>query len=398
MVLLPVADALARLLAGVAALPAETLPLTAARGRVLAVDLLAKLTQPPFDASAMDGYAIRWADRAGPWDVIGESAAGHGFAGRVGPGEAARIFTGAPLPAGADTIVVQEDISRSAGIATLSGDGPPRTGAHIRQAGQDFATGAALAAAGDRLTPARLGLIAAAGHGNVSVVRRPRVTLITTGDELVPPGTLPGPHQIVSSNSVMLGALFESAGALVSDPGIIPDRRGALADALLAADGDLIITIGGASVGDHDLVVPVLRDLGAEIDFWKIAMRPGKPMLAGTLGGRRVIGLPGNPVSAYVGALLFVLPLLARLGGHTDALIVAQLPLAAPLPANGLRRDHLRARRTAAGVTAFTTQDSALLSRLAAADCLIIREPGAAAATPGEMVECLLLDSIGDVS
>ncbi len=398
MALLPVADALAQLLAGVGALPSETLPLTAARERILAADLTAKLTQPPFDAAAMDGYAIRWTDRAGPWHVIGESAAGHGFTGHVGPGEAARIFTGAPLPAGADTIVVQEDISRTGGGAALSGDGPPRAGAHIRSAGQDFATGAALATAGDRLTPARLGLVAAAGHGSVSVVRRPRVTLIATGDELVPPGTLPGADQIVSSNSVMLGALFEAAGAVVSDPGIIPDRRDALAAALLAADSDVIITIGGASVGDHDLVVPVLRDLGAEIDFWKIAMRPGKPMLAGTLGGRRVIGLPGNPVSAYVGAVLFVLPLLARLGGRIDPQPVVQLPLAAPLPANGLRRDHLRAQRTAAGVAAFAAQDSALLGRLAAADCLIIREPGAAAAAAGDMVACLLLDSIGNVS
>ena len=398
MALLPVTQALAQLLAGVGALPGETLPLTAARGRILAADLTAKHTQPPFDAAAMDGYAIRWADRAGPWHVIGESAAGRGFAGKIGPGEAARIFTGAPLPAGADTIVVQEDISRTGASAALSGDGPPRAGAHIRCAGQDFVAGAALATAGDRLTPARLGLVAAAGHSSVSVVRRPRVTLIATGDELVPPGTLPGPDQIVSSNSVMLGALFETAGAVVSDPGIIPDRRDALATALLAADSDLIITIGGASVGDHDLVVPVLRDLGAEIDFWKIAMRPGKPMLAGTLGGRRVIGLPGNPVSAYVGAVLFVLPLLARLGGRTDPQRVVQLPLTAPLQANGPRRDHLRAQRTSAGVAAFTTQDSALLGRLAAADCLIIREPGAAAAAAGDMVACLLLDSIGDVS
>ena len=396
--LLPVAQALDRLLAGVTALPAETLPLSAALGRILAADISARLTQPPFDAAAMDGYAIRWDDRAGPWHVIGESAAGHGFAGRVGPGEAARIFTGAPLPAGADTIVVQEDISRAASIATLSGDGPPRSGAHIRRAGQDFAAGTALAAAGDRLTPARLGLLAAAGHGSISVVRRPRVTVIATGDELVPPGTLPGPNQIISSNSLMLGALFESAGALVSDPGIIPDRRAALAAALLAADSDLIVTIGGASVGDHDLVVPVLRELGADIDFWKIAMRPGKPMLAGTLRGRRVIGLPGNPVSAYVGALLFVLPLLARMGGRADALRVESLALAAPLPANGARRDHLRAQRTAAGVTAFAAQDSALLGRLAAADCLIIREPGAAAAAAGDMVDCIRLDSIGNVS
>ncbi len=398
MALLPVAEALDRLLAGVGPLPAETVPLAAARGRILAEDVAAKLTQPPFDAAAMDGYAIRWTDRAGPWRIIGESAAGHGFGGSVGPGEAARIFTGAPLPAGADTIVVQEEIARADDIATLSGEGPPRTGAHIRKAGQDFTAGAAIALPGDRLTPARLGLLAAAGHGEVDVVRRPRVTLITTGDELVSPGTLPGPNQIVSSNNIMIAALCEAVGATTADPGIIPDRREALAAALLAADGDLIITIGGASVGDHDLVVPVLRDLGAEMDFWKIAMRPGKPMLAGSLHGRRIIGLPGNPVSAYVGALLFVLPLLARLGGRQAALRVERLPLAAPLGPNGVRRDHLRAQRTTAGVAVFTAQDSALLGRLAAADCLVVREPGAGPATTGEMVDCILLDSIGDVS
>jgi molybdopterin molybdotransferase len=398
MALLPVAEALDRLLAGVDPLPAETLPLGAARGRILAADVTAQLTQPPFDAAAMDGYAIRWADRAGPWAIIGESAAGHGLAGSVGPGQAARIFTGAPLPPGSDTIVVQEEIARADDIATLSGEGPPRQGAHIRKAGQDFAAGAPIARAGDRLTPARLGLIAAAGHGEISVVRRPRVTLITTGDELVPPGTRPGPNQIVSSNNIMIAALCEAVGATTADPGIIPDRREALAAALLAADSDLVITIGGASVGDHDLVVPVLRDLGAEIDFWKIAMRPGKPMLAGSLCGRRIIGLPGNPVSAYVGALLFVLPLLARLGGRKSALRVEKLPLAAPLGANGVRRDHLRALRTAAGVAVFAAQDSALLGRLAAADCLVIREPGAPAALAGETVDCILLDSIGDVS
>ena len=398
MALMPVAMALDRLLAGIVPLPAETIPITAAHGRILAGDVVAKLTQPPFDAAAMDGYAIRWADRAGPWRVTGASAAGHGYAGIVGPGEAARIFTGAPLPAGADTIVVQEDIACADAVATLAGDGPPRAGAHIRKAGQDFAAGTVVAVAGERLTPARLALLAAAGHGVASVVRRPRVTLITTGDELVPPGTLPGPDQIVSSNNVMIAALCEAAGATTVDPGIIPDRREALAAALLAADSDLVITLGGASVGDHDLVVPVLRDLGADLDFWKIAMRPGKPLLAGTLRGRRVIGLPGNPVSAYVGALLFVLPLLARLGGGAAALRVEHLPLTTPLPANGARRDHLRARRTAAGVEPFAAQDSALLGRLAAADCLVVREPGAAPAAAGDMVYCILLDSIGDVS
>jgi len=398
MALLPVDTALARLLDGVVPLPPETVAIDAARGRVLAADITARLTQPPFDGSAMDGYAIRWADRPGPWRVIGEAAAGRGFSGIVTPGTAVRIFTGAPLPAGADTVVVQEDMARSGDTATLTGDGPPHRGAHIRAAGQDFARGDALVAAGDRLTPPRLGLIASAGHGAVSVVRRPRVTLIATGNELVPAGTVPGPDQIVSSNPPMLRALFEAAGAVVTDPGIIPDDHAALAAALTGADADLIITIGGASVGDHDLVVPCLRDLGANIDFWKLALRPGKPMLAGRLGAARVIGLPGNPVSAFVCALLFAVPLLARLGGRSDSIPHEMLPLAAPLPANGPRRDHLRARRIADGALAFEGQDSARLGVLAATDLLIVREPDAVAAARGETVRCIALDMFWPVS
>lgn len=224
------------------------------------------------------------------------------------------------------------------------------------------------------------------------------MTLIATGDELVAPGTTPGPDQIVSANGVMLRALFENAGAEVEDPGIVPDRAEALGGALSGAGGDIIVTIGGASVGDHDLVVPCLRELGATLDFWKIAMRPGKPMIAGRLGTRRVIGLPGNPVSAFACALLFVVPLLARLGGRPEALPMRRLPLATPLPANGARRDHLRGRLVGGAVEAFGAQDSALLGRLADADVLIVRMPGAAAAGVGEPVDCIPLDSIGNVS
>jgi molybdopterin molybdotransferase len=317
MALLPVDAALAQLLDGAAMLDSETIALGDAHGRILATDVTARLSQPPFAASAMDGYAVRFADLPGPWRVIGEAAAGRGFAGMVPPGTAVRIFTGAPLPPGADTVVVQEDVAPDGATATLISDGPPHVGAHVRAAGQDFAAGTPLLRAGERLTPPRLGLLAAAGHATATVVRRPRVCLIATGDELVQPGVTPGPDQIVSSNPAMLAALFTAAGAQVSDPGIIPDRREALAAALHAADADIIITIGGASVGDHDLVVPVLRDLGAEIDFWKIAMRPGKPMLAGRLGAARVIGLPGNPVSAYVCALMFAVPLIALTGRTT---------------------------------------------------------------------------------
>jgi molybdopterin molybdotransferase len=398
MTLLAVDAALALLLEGANALPAETVPITAARGRVLADDIAARLTQPPFPASAMDGYAVRWADRPGPWRVIGDAVAGRGFAQQLEPGTAVRIFTGAPLPPGADTIVVQEDMRREGEQAIMCAAGPAHAGAHVRQAGQDFAKGEQLAHAGDRLTPPRIGLLAAAGHGALPVVRRPRVKLLATGDELVEPGTQPGRDQIVSSNPAMLRALFETAGAVVEDPGIVADDRAALAAALTGEEADVIVTIGGASVGDHDLVAPVLRELGARIDFWKIAMRPGKPMLAGQLGATRIIGLPGNPVSAFVCALLFVQPLLAQLGGRRHALPLETLPLAAPLPANGNRRDHLRARRTPGGALAFDAQDSARLGILAASDLLIIREPEAPAAPAGTSVVCIALDMFQTVS
>ncbi|MBC7506052.1 MAG: molybdopterin molybdotransferase MoeA [Sandarakinorhabdus sp.] len=398
MALIPVDVALEHILKGVERLPAEAVPIDAARGRVLAENVAAMLTQPPFAASAMDGYAVRWDDMPGPWQVIGEAAAGRGFTRSALPGDAVRISTGAPLPAGFDTVVIQEDVARIGAAATLAGEGPPRRGAHVRAAGQDFMRGDVLAAAGDRLTPPRLGLLAAAGHGILPVVRRPRVTLIANGDELVAPGIPPGADQIVSANPAMLRALFEGIGAQVIDPGIIPDERAAVATALTAADADLLITIGGASVGDHDLIVPALRDLGAHIDFWKIAMRPGKPMLAGRLGATRIIGLPGNPVSAFVCALVFAVPLLARLGGRSEALPIELLPLATPLPGNETRRDHLRARRTADGALAFASQDSALLGVLAASDLLIVREAGAPAAAAGDIVRCIALDMFPAVS
>lgn len=397
--LLSVADAQARLLGGVQALPAETLLLREAVGRVLAADVVARLTQPPFAASAMDGYAIRWADRAGAWRVIGEAAAGRGFAGVVGAGEAVRIFTGAPLPGGADTVVVQEEVARDAETARLTGEGPPREGAHIRPAGLDFTAGAMVGAAGARVTPARAGLLAAAGHGAVAVHRRPRVVLLATGDELVPPGTLPAADQIVSSNGVMLAGLL-GAFADVIDGGIVPDTRDALAAAVRGADADVLVTIGGASVGDHDLVVPVLRDLGADIGFWKVALRPGKPMLSGRLGAMRIIGLPGNPVSAHVCAYLFVVPLLRALAGEREVLPpLFPATLGAALAANGPRQDYLRAVATAGPVvTAAGRQDSAMLGVLAEANTLIVRAPFAPAADAGETVLCHALDFVPGVA
>jgi len=397
--LLGVDEAQARLLAGVVPLPREEAGFAAALGRILAADVVARLTQPPFAASAMDGYAIRWDDLPGPWRVTGESAAGRRFAGTIGAGEAVRILTGAPLPEGADTVVVQEDVRRDRDALDLAGDGPPRRGAHIRLSGLDFTVGTTIATAGERVTPARIGVAAAAGHAVLPVHRRPRVALLATGDELVMPGTTPGPDAIVSSNGVMLAALLGSVAEVI-DGGIVADTPAALSAAIDAhAAADVLVTIGGASVGDHDHVVPVLQALGAEIDFWRIALRPGKPMLSGRLGRQRIVGLPGNPVSAFVCATLFVVPLLRALAGER-----AQLPgtvglrLAVDLPANGPRRDYLRARHADGSVTPATRQDSAMLHVLAASNVLIVREAEAPPVAAGTMVDCIVLDTISGVA
>jgi len=343
----------------------------------------------------MDGWAMRFADLPGPFKIVGASAAGHAFTGTLKPGETVRIFTGAVVPEGADTVIVQEEVSATETDATLIGEGPPRLGAHIRQKGQDFAEGTALIPEGTELSARHLGLAAAAGHGEALVRRRPHVTLVATGDELVPPGQLPGPGQIVSANGVMLKALLEESGAEVTDLGILPDDRSYIASTLkaVAAQTDLLITIGGASVGDHDLIIPALSDLGAALDFWKIALRPGKPLIAGRLGTTRILGLPGNPVSAYVCALLFAGPLLRKMGGLDPAIPTVQRALATPLASTGPRRDHLRARLLPEGrVEAFLGQDSAQLAKLAAADALILRDAGSPPAKAGEMVNCIVLD------
>jgi molybdopterin molybdotransferase len=284
------------------------------------------------------------------------------------------------------------------GVVRLVGEGPRRPGANIRPAGQDFRAGALLVAAGVRLSPALVGLVAAGGHGEVRVHRRPRVALLATGDELVPPGTAPAPGQIVSSNPVMLAGQLAAVGAELVDCGIVPDRAEALAGALraAAASADLLVTIGGASVGDHDLVAPVLRACGGEVDFWKIALRPGKPLLAGRLGGTRLLGLPGNPVSAFVCAVLFLLPLVRRLQGETQCLPEERLAAAAVvLPANVPRRHYLRARlmhgEGLVCVEPFARQDSALLSLLAAADALLVRPEGAGPVAAGSSVPVIRL-------
>ncbi|MET0247291.1 MAG: molybdopterin molybdotransferase MoeA, partial [Sphingomonas sp.] len=304
--LLPVADAQQRLIALASSVDVETVPLTQAHGRWAAADIVALRTQPDADLSAMDGYAIRFDDMPGPWQVTGESAAGHSFDQAVTAGQAVRIFTGAPLPAGSDTVMVQEEARRDGAVLHLAGEGPRHHGRNVRRRGLDFAEGDMLIAAGARLTPQRLALAGVAGHATLPVRRRVRVAYAATGDELVEPGTPLAPGQLPETNRLMLAAQLAGLPVELIDLGILPDRAEILEAAFRSVDADLLVTTGGASVGDHDLVRPALEAAGAKIDFWKIALRPGKPMMAGRMRDTLVLGLPGNPVSAYVTAFLFL--------------------------------------------------------------------------------------------
>lgn len=393
-----------QLLRNAAPLATEHVPLLEALDRFLAADIVSRRTHPPAAVSAMDGYAIRFDDLPGPWTVTGESAAGRRHDGALAPGEAVRIFTGAVVPEGADTVIVQEDVARDGNRLTMTGDGPPRRGAHIRMAGLDMREGGVLARRGSRVTPALIGLVAAGGHGTIPAARRPRVAILSTGSELVPPGVEPGPDQIVNSNGAMLAALLCKAGAETSDGAIAPDDIDIIAAAIEAARGaDILVTIGGASVGDHDLVAPALRQSGASIDFWKVAIRPGKPVLTGMLGDCRVVGLPGNPVSAFVCAQLFLLPLVRALVGDPAPLPrTIRARAGQDLEANGNRRDFQRAVLSwsddAPVVTPAATQDSSMLSVLAASNALLVRPPLAPAVTTGDWVEAMPLDNGGDAS
>ncbi|MES2444580.1 MAG: gephyrin-like molybdotransferase Glp [Pseudomonadota bacterium] len=388
--LLPVAEAQSRLLALAAPVDPVSVPLAEAHTRWAAADILARRTQPAADLSAMDGYAIRFADLPGPWEVVGESAAGRAFAGTVEPGQATRIFTGAPLPQGADTVLVQEEAARDGARLALAGEGPSQRGRNVRRRGLDFGEGDHLIAAGERLTPARLALAGVAGHAALPVRRKIRVAIAATGDELVPPGAPLGEAQLPETNRLMLAAQLAGLPVEIIDFGILPDHQPALEAAFRALDADILVTTGGASVGDHDLVRPALEAAGAVIDFWRIALRPGKPMMAGRLGGAIVVGLPGNPVSAFVTALLFVRPLVAHLSGAADPLPQTRpAPLGEALPANGARTDYLRAALHDGRVFASTIQDSSMLRTLARAACLIVREPHALALNPGDSVQIL---------
>lgn len=401
MSLISVEEALARILQDASTLGGEQVPLAAALGRVLAEDVAATRTQPPFAASAMDGYAVHGADVARApiaLNVIGAVQAGSVFAGTLGIGEAVRIFTGAPLPDGADTIVIQENTTADGDSVTITQ--AARTGAYVRPAGLDFTTGEVLLKAGLRLEPRHLALAAAMNHATLPVNRRPRVGVLATGNELVAPGETPGPGQIVSSNSVGIAALVAQNGGEPIDLGIARDETAALSHAIRAAQAasiDILVTLGGASVGEHDLVLSALRAQGLEFGFWKIAMRPGKPLMSGRLGTMRVLGLPGNPVSSMVCGEIFLRPLVRLQAGllagtgHRESAVLTE-----DLPENDGRQDYLRARlETGAdgrlAARPFGKQDSSMLALLAKADCLVIRPPHAPALAAGNEVAILRL-------
>jgi molybdopterin molybdotransferase len=400
MALLPVSEALQRLLDGAAPGEAETVPLAEAAGRVLAEPVMALRTQPPFDASAMDGYAVRATDVAKvpvQLEIIGAAPAGQRFPGKVEPGQAVRIFTGAPMPDGADTIVIQENTS-SVGENGVEVTETVAAGRHIRRKGLDFAEGDRLLEAGRVLDAAALSLAASANHAALGVVRRPLVAIIATGDELLPPGSEQGQDQIIASNAFGVAAIAQSVGARVLDLGIAPDRKeaiSALVREAMDARADVIVTLGGASVGDHDFIHDVLTGEGMALDFWKIAMRPGKPLMFGRLSGTRCLGLPGNPVASLVCSHLFLKPLLARLGGRPYQPDMRKAVLGTALPANDMRQDYIRAV-VAAGpdapvATPFRVQDSSMLRIFAEANALIVRQPLAAAADAGAPCDVLML-------
>lgn len=401
--MISVEEAKARVLAGVSPLPAETVPLPAALGRALAADVAARLTHPPADTSAMDGYAARSGDLAAlpvTLKIVGHVPAGQSHQGTIAAGEAVRLFTGSPLPDGADIVVLQENCEAGTATVTVREAGPK--GQHIRRAGQDFRQGDVGLKAGRRLRPRDIALAAAMNVPWLGVRRRPRVALLATGDEIAMPGDMLGPNQIVSCNGIALAALVAQWGGAATDLGIARDTPESLAEKLQAASGhDLLVTTGGASVGDYDLVAAALQRHGLALDFWKIAMRPGKPLMFGrfgeSFGSMPVLGLPGNPVSALVCAQLFLKPLLAALLGLSteDGLVTARLD--GSLGANDRRQDHLRAtlsRDDKGGLVAkpFPVQDSAMISRFAWADGLVVRSPHAPAAGPGDTVQVIPLD------
>jgi molybdopterin molybdotransferase len=383
-------DAQARLLA--IALPVETeiLSLHQAAGRWAADTITAKRTQPARNLSAMDGYAIAQESAPGPWTVIGTSAAGHAFDAPVAKGCAVRIFTGALVPLGCDSVIIQEDVHAFDNMISSNSD--VTLGQNVRTAGSDFAIGKPLVYVGDLLTPARIALIAMGGHAYLTTRRRIRVALLSSGDELIDAGLPTNDDQIPSSNALMVAAMLTDLPVDVIDLGIVEDQLDALISAMTGVDADILLTIGGASVGDHDLIRPALAACGANLDFWKVAMRPGKPVMAGKMGAMLVIGLPGNPVSAFVTATLFLLPAIRQLCGASNALPTRHLAvLNGALPATGDRIDHVRGVVADGAVKPFDSSDSAGLQILSKSDALIIRPAGSPPAKSGALVEIIHL-------
>lgn len=404
MSLLPVDEALARILSTAEPQGGEHLSLASAGGRVVAEQVTAKLLQPPFDCSAMDGYALiapQNIEYPIELRVIGESAAGKRFEGKLNEGAAVRIFTGAPMPEGADCIVIQEDTERSGDKLTIQ-QGLDK-GRHIRRAGLDFAPGDTVLPIGRELDAPALSLAAASGNATVSVFKQPRIAILATGDELVPPGVIPGPDQIVASNSLGIAEIVRRAGGKPEDMGIIIDDPAKIESAIdrVLDDGiDILVTIGGASVGDRDFVHSALKNCGVDLDFWKIAMRPGKPLMYGrkTVAGKtvHVIGLPGNPVSSLVCSLVFLRPLVAQLSGSALTADIRPARLGQPMNANDHRRDFVRSTVEQAVdgtliVTPLPIQDSSMLSALVRSNALLIRDENAPAATVGEACTILML-------
>lgn len=398
--LLPFDEALDRILDGAAPLAAESVGLDDAAGRVLAEPIVAGRTQPPFPASAMDGYAVRSTDIPTvpvTLELIGASVAGKRFDGSIGAGQAVRIFTGAPVPDGADAILLQEDAEKH-GDGTVTARATVVAGRHIRRAGLDFEAGETVLPRGRVLDGAALALAAAAGCAMPRVVRKPLVAILATGSELVPPGVEPGPDQIIACNSYGVAAIVRDAGGMSLDLGIAPDEIGTIRASIRSAldmQADVIVTLGGASVGEHDLVRAALEAEGMVPGFWKIAMRPGKPLMFGRFGKVRALGLPGNPVSSLVCSHLFLKPLVTALAGRAFSPDIREAILAAPMKANDHRRDYVRAkaevRNGILSVTPYATQDSSMLRTLADANALIIRAPNAPALEVGETCRVMML-------
>jgi molybdopterin molybdotransferase len=389
MSLLSVAEAQARLLAMAPDLPVEHAALLDARGRILADPVIALRDQPATALSAMDGYAIRHAELPGPWTLTGESSAGAVPPTEpLKPGTAMRIFTGAPLPPDADTVVVQEDVEATGTVITLTGSGPGNAGRHVRPRASDFAQGMTVLEPGTLIGPAHIALAAMAGHATLPVRRRARIAILSTGDELVPPGAPVPPGKIPSSNDAMLSAMLTQLGAEVVQTGLLPDDLAATTAALTAArSADIIVTIGGASVGDRDLVKPAVEAAGGSLDFWRIAMRPGKPLMAGTIGDSLFVGLPGNPVSAFVTATVFLLPVVRKAMGCISPLPDRMdVATGIALPPGGQRQEYLRGVVADGAVTGLFDRDSAALLPLAAANVLIERAVDAPPAKPGDRV------------